>query len=163
MACIALAPEAILIMGGKAYLSGIYCVPPIVLGVICQYIYTHYVNIEMHLKKTKYVSIGTIIAALLNIILNILFVPKYGYVAASYTTLISYIVLMGIHYFITHKILAVKIYDDKYMIKALFGTSIVGIVISLLYEYSFLRYIAIIVGLISFFYNFREFIKKKKV
>ena len=60
LACVALAPEAIIILGGKKYLTGIYCVPPVVLGIVCQYIYTHYVNIEMHLKKTKFVSQGTI-------------------------------------------------------------------------------------------------------
>ncbi|MCC8150740.1 MAG: hypothetical protein LIO96_04605, partial [Lachnospiraceae bacterium] len=60
IACIALAPEAIAILGGEKYASGVTCVPPIVLGVFCQYVYTHYVNIELHLKKTKYVSYGTI-------------------------------------------------------------------------------------------------------
>lgn len=105
LACVALAPEAIIILGGKKYLTGIYCVPPVVLGIVCQYIYTHYVNIEMHLKKTKFVSQGTISAAIINIILNAIFIPRFGYIAAAYTTLASYLMLLIVHFLITRRVL----------------------------------------------------------
>lgn len=158
LACVALAPEAIMILGGSKYESGITCVPPIVLGIVCQYIYTHYVNIEMHLKKTKYVSMGTVVAAILNIGLNAIFIPVYGYVAAAYTTLASYCVLMLIHFLITRMFLRIKLYDDLFMFGALGITIIVSIGISKIYKFSVLRYLIIAVGFVSFLFVYRRFI-----
>ena len=158
LACIALAPEAIIILGGKKYLTGIYCVPPVVLGIVCQYIYTHYVNIEMHLKKTKFVSQGTIFAAITNIILNAIFIPKFGYVAAAYTTLASYLMLLIVHFFITRRVLKIKLYDDTFMFLAMIITGCVSVLISITYNYTLLRYIVIGLGFVSFLVVFRSYL-----
>lgn len=158
LACIALAPEAIALLGGEKYASGIYCIPPIVLGIVSQYIYTHYVNIELHLKKTKFVSMGTIFAACLNLVLNAIFIPLFGYVAASYTTLVSYIALMLIHFIITRKVLKVKLYNDLFMFGALMVTALITVVISIFYSYNLVRHSLIVVGFLSFLYIFREYI-----
>ncbi|MCD7789969.1 MAG: oligosaccharide flippase family protein [Bacteroides thetaiotaomicron] len=158
MACIALAPEAVSILGGEKYSSGVACVPPIVLGVFCQYVYTHYVNIELHLKKTKFVSYGTICAAVLNIVLNAIFIPMFGYVAAAYTTLFSYIVLMFVHYFISSKILKVKLYNNAFMFGTVFVAGLVSMILIISYSYTWLRYTMIIIGFISFVFVFRNFI-----
>lgn len=158
LACIALAPEAIYMLGGNQYVDGVNCAIPISLGIICKYIYTHYVNIEMHLKRTKYVAQGTIVAAILNIILNAVFIPIFGYIAAAYTTLVSYVVLLIIHFVITKKILKIHLYDDKFMIGALLATAGVSCVIGYSYHYDSLRYFLIGVGLISFIYLFRRYI-----
>ncbi|WP_193434645.1 polysaccharide biosynthesis C-terminal domain-containing protein, partial [Streptococcus suis] len=44
------------------------------------------------------VATNTIIVAALNIVLNYVFIPQYGAVAASYSSLASYIVLFVLHY-----------------------------------------------------------------
>ena len=159
--CIATAPEAILILGGEKYLNSIPCVFPVVLGVVCQYIYTHYVNIELHLKKTTYVSYGTIFAAVLNISLNILLIPRYGFVAAAYTTLISYMVLMLVHYFITRKILKVHLYNDWFMVGVFGMTGITGLLLVFIYKYTLIRYglfIAGIIGFLCFMHRYGKFL-----
>ena len=158
LACIAIGPEAILILGGKQYMEAIKCLPSMVLGVVCQCIYTHYINIEIHLKKTKYASQGTVIAAILNIVLNIIFIPPFGYEAAAYTTFVSYCVLLILHYYITRYKLKVKIYDDRFMFIAMFITTIVSIIISLTYDSIIMRYGLIIIGLISFLIIFRNYL-----
>lgn len=165
LACIAFGPEAILILGGKDYARAVLCLPPMVLGVICQCTYTHYINIELHVKKTKYASQGTILAALLNIILNILFVPKYGYSAAAYTTFASYCVLLCVHLFITRKLLKIHLYNDSFMFGAMGIISVISIVLYWSYNNTMLRYSLILIGFISFVMVFRthilRFIKKK--
>lgn len=158
LACIAFAPEAVLILGGGAYVKGANCVPPIALGVICQYVYTHYVNIEMHLKKTKYVSIGTIFAALLNLILNVVFIPRYGFIVAAYATFVSYMALMIIHFIITRKILKVKLYDDKFMFASVGVTTIISMMLMKTYENSLLRYAMVVIGFLSFLVVFHNYI-----
>lgn len=54
--------------------------------------------------------------------LNAIYVPLYGYVAAAYTTLASYVVLLILHFYITRRILKVRLYDDRFMFVAIFAT-----------------------------------------
>ena len=51
-------------------------------------------------KETKYVAVTTILAAIINIGLNFILVPKYGMIAAAYTTLLSFVLLyLGSYYY----------------------------------------------------------------
>ena len=134
--CIAIAPEAIWVLGGDKYMEGIWIVPAVTLGVVCQYVYSQYVIIEMHLKKTIYVSIGTVIAAILNVSLNYIFVPIYGYIAAGYTTLASYLVLFILHYIITRYVLKVKLYHDSFMFGAILVTAVFAAIMMMLYAHT---------------------------
>lgn len=160
LGCVALAPEAMYILGGSQYETGVECVMPIVLGIVCQYMYTHYVNIELHHKKTKYVSTGTITAAFLNLILNAVFVPNYGYVSAAYTTLISYIALMCIHFFITTKVMKIKLYDDKFMFRVFGVVCFLAFIITRFYECRLIRYLGVFIGIVSFYVLYRGDISK---
>lgn len=53
------------------------------------------------IKKTKIFPIITILCGLSNIVLNLIFIPKYGIIAAAYTTLFSYFLQCFISYFIS--------------------------------------------------------------
>jgi O-antigen/teichoic acid export membrane protein len=161
LACIALAPEAIAILGGASYQRGIYCVAPVTLGIVCKYIYTNYVNIEMHLKKTRFVPIGTMIAAVLNMMLNMVFIPIYGFVAASYTTFASYLVLMVVHYVYSRLVLGIKLYDDKFMFGAVIVTYLIAVLLVFTYNHTILRYALLLVGFISFLLVYKDFIKNR--
>jgi len=158
LACIAIGPEAILILGGKQYADAVSCIPPLVMGVVCQCIYTHYINIELHMKKTKYAAEGTMLAAVLNIVLNLIFVPLLGYSAAAYTTFASYLVLLALHCMITRKRLKVKVYDDVFMFAAMFIAGIVAFIVAMTYDTVLIRWCIIITGFISFLFVFRSYI-----
>lgn len=132
--CIAIAPEAIAALGGEAYSDGVRVVPPVALGVVCSYIFQQYEHIELHMKKTWFISLGTIIAATINIVLNYIFVQIFGFVAAAYTTLICYLILMVIHHFISRFILKVHLYEDKFMYMAIGITFIFTIVFTSMYH-----------------------------
>ncbi len=51
------------------------------------------------MKKTLAISIGTIMAGGLNIILNLTMIPVFGYEIAAWTTVISYFCLFIFHWF----------------------------------------------------------------
>lgn len=157
LACVAFAPEAIMYLGGEKYIDGVYCVLPVVIGVLCQYIYTHYVNIELHLKKTKFVSFGTFLAATINIILNLIFIPKYGYIAAAYTTLASYLALMLIHFLFTRIILKVNLYNNKFMFGSILLTSTVAVLVQATFNNLYMRYSIILLGFILFLITFKSY------
>lgn len=97
IALIMIGPEIYKIIADKSYWDGIRIIPPIVLANYMIFAYTLYVNVEHYYKKTAGVTVNTLIAALCNIILNIIFIPQFGYVAAAYTTLASYSIALLLH------------------------------------------------------------------
>jgi len=94
-----LGPELAVIMAPSKYLSGVKLVPVVVLGYFFQFLYTVYVNFAFYMKKTLAISIGTMMAGGLNIILNLTMIPVFGYEIAAWTTVISYFCLFIFHWF----------------------------------------------------------------
>ena len=111
-------------------MSGLQAVLPIALGVVIEFVYTQYVIIEMHLKKTTYVSIGTVVAAIINVLLNLFMYSKIWLYCGSIYNLVSYFMLLMMHHFISRKVLGVHIYKDKLIYAMLTITVLTGIILS---------------------------------
>lgn len=94
---ILIGPEIVKVLASPSYLDGIVIIPPIVLSNFIIFSYTLYVNIEHYHKKTKSITLNTVIAAIINLGLNYMLIPRFGYIAAAYTTLISYLISFLLH------------------------------------------------------------------
>ncbi len=116
-------PEIGKIMGGAEYQQGVGLVPVIMLGYYFVFLYSLPANLEFYTKKTQFIAVGTIMAGVANIILNLIFIPRFGYIAAGWTTVISYLLLFVYHYIIALKISEERIFKIKYFI---YGTSFVA-------------------------------------
>lgn len=123
-----LAPEFIYLLGGNKYAEAYTCTVPVLVAGFFAMSYTIPVVVEYYKEKTSYISVGTAVAALINICLNALFIPKYGYVAAAYTTLISYIVYFSIHVIIARKLAGFHIIRIKYLISVVAIITVSGVV-----------------------------------
>ena len=92
-------PEIVRILGrDPEYWEAAPCVIPIVAGGFFAFLYMLPANVEYFYDKTKAIAIGTFCAALCNIGLNWIFIQKFGYVAAAYTTLVTYFLYFIFHY-----------------------------------------------------------------
>lgn len=139
-----LIPEIILILGGKEYLEAVYCLPPLAASCVFQLVYTMYVNIEFYEKKTIGISIATMIATAVNIILNIIFIPmnpEYGYIIAAYTTLVGYMILFILHYYIVKRMKLSHVFDTKFILNVFMATLAVSGIMNLVYKNSAVRYV----------------------
>lgn len=162
-----LAPEIVKILATKEYYEAIYIMPPIAAGVFFTSFANLYSDIAVYYKKTKYVMYPAIIAAVSNLVLNYIFINLYGYMAAAYTTLFSYI-LFALFQGIwarkickEHGIKTGTIYNDKFMIMLAIITTAISLIGILLYRHTFLRYCAIVIlGVIIVFVG-RKVMKKK--
>lgn len=141
MGFITVGPEAIKLLTAPAYWDCMYVVPPVAIGTLCQYFYTNYVNLELYHKKTGIIAVNSIIAAVINVLLNYIFIRKFGYLAAAYTTVAGYFVLMVLHYIATRWILKEKVYRDIMYFFMLFATGVLGCLMLYLYQGVILRYI----------------------
>ena len=137
-------PELLLILGGKSYIEAIYVLAPVSMGCVCQFLYTLFVNVEQFKKKTVGMAIASMIAALSNFALNYIFIPKYGYLAAAYTTLAGYLLLLFIHMLLVSMLGLSQVYSYRFVlvIVALGIICMVGIVF--LYSNIILRYVTLL-------------------
>lgn len=134
-------PEIIKVMAPTSYYEGTNIIPVVVFGVFFQFIYSLYVNIEFYNKNTKFIPMGTILSAVINIVLNLIFIPYYGYKIAAYTTLIGYLFLYVFHFYISKRMYKNEIYDEKYILKFILSIPIIIMVYNYLYKKVILRYI----------------------
>lgn len=140
------APEVIWIFAGEKYAEAIYVIPPIAASVFFIFLYSMFSTIEYFYQRTGFIAIATCVSAVLNLILNYMFILRYGYYAAGYTTLVCYICLACMHFFFYKCVLKKMMpsVKDLYDIRLICITSVIVLVIMLLmvFTYSFmvLRY-----------------------
>lgn len=163
-----IAPEILLILGGKNYLEAIYVMAPVSMGCICQFLYTLFVNVEQFKKKTIGMAVASAIAASLNLLLNWVFIPRYGYLAAAYTTLAGYLCLLYIHMFLVYRLKLSNVYSYRFVACAVIASFAVMIIITMSYNNTIIHCIAIILycilALHTFFKNkskIHNFIRRK--
>ena len=138
---ILVAPEVLYVLGGKPYMAALGVMSPVMLGCVCQFLYTMFVNVEQFSKKTIGMAIATVLAALMNYILNYIFIPKYGYIAAAYTTFISYLFLLFEHMFLVYKIKLNIVYSYKFVFFAVIVACIFAFIGNNLYSNNTIRYV----------------------
>lgn len=153
-------PEILLVLGGKTYLEAQYVMAPVTMGCVCQFLYTMYVNVEQYKKKTGGMALASALAAFLNLFLNWIFIPKIGYFAAAYTTLLSYFFLLLFHMSLVKRLKLGEIFSYK----CVFGVVLLGMVFMVaacfLYEMQTIRYIIILVYMIAGIYVVLRYRKK---
>ena len=157
-----LAPEIVRILATAEYYKGIYIMPPIAGGVYFIAVSNLYSDILVYLKKTKMIMISSAIAALLNVVLNYLMINAYGYMAAAYTTLVSYIVMAALLSIWANRefkknVTAVDfVYDNKMIAIISMLTLIISMLAILIYDYAFVRYaIAALIFTVTVLYGVR--------
>ena len=155
---IMLAPEIVAVFAPKTYYEAIWTIPPVAMSVYLMFCYDAFAKFAFYYEKTVYIMAASIIGAIVNIILNYLLIPIFGYIVAGYTTLICYLLYVLFHYIFMNKIC------DKYCDKVRpYNTKIIllitGIFFALalsclfIYEYIFIRYIIILLFLILLITN----------
>lgn len=139
-----LAPEAVKVFAPEPYYSAIWVIPPVAMSVFFQFLYSIFACFEFYYEKTAYITVATLGSGVLNILLNAIMIPRFGFIAAGYTTLISYIFYTLFHYCIMEKIIKnnMKLVNEFDTKKILFITVIFmasGFMIQIFYFCTWIR------------------------
>jgi len=160
---IAIAPEVILIFGGRAYSEVVVVLPAILVGVYLDFLSAIYVKFEHYMRKSLMTSVGSLIAAGVNLSLNLILVPRFGYHMAAYTTLIAYMMVFLIHFTIVSRTQYCNWVDNKSSF-VMIGISFLIIPLGeILYNMNVIRYIVIILYIIivlALAYRYMKDLKK---
>lgn len=168
LAIIALAPEVIYFMAGKSYADAAYVVPPVAMSILLLFYSQLFINVEFYYEEKTALVWGSIAAAVLNIVLNYLLIPVFGYIAAGYTTLVSYIAFAVANYFTLHLIAKKNnVTCDYFDLKSLIGIFVAFAALSFLamalYTLPVIRYAiiaAVLLALIIFHRKVIAFVTK---
>lgn len=160
-----ISPELVRIMAPETYWEGFNIIPWIFFALFFQVLISFESKIEYVNNKTHLTAAGTLISSLINIVLNILLVPKYGYEMAAITTVISYVFLFIYHYFVTKVIIKDSFYGIKFHLKAIIIVSLSTIIYVKTISYPFIRFTLavcfIIIGLFYIKKIIKQFSKKR--
>jgi len=115
-------------LAGQEYHAGHKIIPLIALGAFFLGLQQRFQpGIHFH-KKTHSIMLCIIVSGLFNLGLNFLFIPKYGYMAAAVTTLLSYSFLLILVILVSRRFLAWQ-FPFKSLAKAMCASSVMGVVV----------------------------------
>jgi O-antigen/teichoic acid export membrane protein len=118
----------------QLYWEGIKVIPPLLFGYVSLGIY---MNLSVWYKLSDQTKFGLYISgigAVLTIVLNFIFIPKYSYMASAWISLIAYTVMMILSY-----VWGQKNYPIPYNLKKNMGYILVSVVFVYLSFYIFNR------------------------
>lgn len=120
------APEAIMLLAGEKYRDSISLVPPLAVGMFFNFLQQLFVRVELYYEKKSYTVFASMASAVINVILNFIFIRIFGYQAVAYTTAFCFILVCVFHY-----VCYLKVCEQYAMIhriyspKALLGCSVI--------------------------------------
>ena len=128
-------PQLVYFLADKSFHGAIYLVPVIAVG----YLFFAVANLGNHYfqyyKRTGMLAIINIAAGVLNVILNFIFIPDYGKIAAAWTTLVSFLFLavanqVSLRHLFGKNNLHISIYLPSVLcfLIALIGYALVGLI-----------------------------------
>ena len=112
----AMIPFVFDMMVGESYRVGFSYIPILLLGNIFNILVSLLGGIYIALKMVKQVANTTIISAILNILINLLLIKKFGLYAASVSTLIAYLIMAIYRYTDIKKYLKIKLNFKKILV-----------------------------------------------
>lgn len=149
-------PEAIAILGSEEYREGMYAILPVAAAAFFFFLYNIYANLELYYEKKYYVLFSSVFAAALNLVLNYVFIRKYGYIAAAYTTLASYCIYCALHSMFAMRICKQKgipqsIFSQKIVLLASTLVIAITLIMNIVYSYVYVRISIIVVTIVLVF------------
>lgn len=156
---IAIAPEAISFFAPAEYHDAIWVIPPIAMSSFFLFCYDLFARFEFYYEKTRFIMVASVFGAMLNVILNYIFIRKFGYYAAGYTTLFCYIVYAVGHYMFMRRVCRVYMNNiSVYNVGIIVGMAVafmsVGFLLTLTYNFPILRFI--IIAILTFIIIFKR-------
>lgn len=144
-------PEIIQIIGSSTYAESKDIIPIICLGYFIYFIVAAYGIVLFYYEDKKKIVFGSLVTALLNIILNFIFIRKYGYRAAAYTTLVCYLSYLIVNIHFAKKLVFQNIYEKLNNMKSMFiwicFVTVICFGITWLSDYLMVRYLIFIIGI----------------
>jgi len=112
------------------YYSGLVIIPIILLSYFFSGLFANLNVVPFYSNKTSILLLVSLEGLLINVILNILLIPKFQMLGAAYSTLFTY-AYMFVHIYLKSQ----KLYKIEYQWKSILVLSLSGIILFVLFYY----------------------------
>ncbi|GAB6398274.1 oligosaccharide flippase family protein [Faecalimonas mobilis] len=151
-------PEIIFILAPESYRDATGILPVLVMSVFFQFLYGFFGTVEFYYEKPIYAMLASVVASASNVLLNWIFIPRIGYFAAGYTTLVCFVIMSICHYLFMKRVLKcnniqASVFDFKKIVVISLGFILLGCFESVLYSNLFARYVLVIIILVVLYLN----------
>ena len=151
-------PDVLWITTSSEYHEAKWVMPPIMLGAYFLFIGGIPCWISLFHENQKNVAIASSMAAIVNIVLNCISIPTFGYIAVAYTTMISYGGFAIFHYIMAYRQSKKYKYEEPVFNYRILGitsifVSIISLIIMTLYTKPMIRYTIVCIFIIVVFIN----------
>lgn len=154
---IAFAPEVVAIFAPSTYYSATWIIPPVAMSVFFIFAFDLFAKFEFYYERTTLIMVASIFGAVLNLVLNWLLIPLFGYYAAGYTTLACYMLYAVFHYIFMNRICRKEIGSVPYSAKLLLLITVIfltlGFILLSAYWNFWLRYFMILMIFLGVFFK----------
>ncbi len=150
-------PELVKIAAPKPYYEAVMILPAVMLGCFFVSVYYLLEQAEVFYEKVIFSTVVSITGAVINMILNFIFIKRAGYLAAGYTTMVTYAIMAVMHagyvIYLSRKNEKMKyLFDFRYLIflsSVLIG---IGAGCLILYQMFFIIRLGIIIFMLVMLY-----------
>ena len=160
LSLVIVSPEIMFILGGEKYKEGTWIIAPIAASFFFRFLYSIYANVEFYYEKNYFIMIASVITAVLNILLNYIFIRLFGYLAAGFTTLACFSMYAFSHFFFYRYIAKMKCKTDVYNNRIILCVSISLIILCtasmLLFNFWYIRYPLLLLSILMLVINRRK-------
>lgn len=134
------APDVVAILATESYQEAIWIIPPVSASVFFVFLYMQFANVEMFYGKNKGISVVSIVCTLVNVGLNAWAIPRFGFLAAGWTTLVSYVLLAALHHVLMKRCCPEKVFPVKMILAVCVLELALSFGIMALYPLGWVRY-----------------------
>lgn len=149
LAVVLVSPEVLRVLFTPDYYEAVWSIPPISISIFFMFLYSSFVAVESYYEKTKYIMYVSVFCGLINIGLNYVLIPIFGYIVCGYTTLFSYVLFALLHY-MCMKIVCrsvipgIRIFNLKTIVLISLAVIICSVLFTILYPYWMARYFIVL-------------------
>ena len=159
-----IAPEFIYIMAGPEYYEAVWIVAPVAISLLLLFYSQLFINVMFYYEQKALLVWASLGAAIVNIVLNAIFIPWFGFIAAGYTTLVSYVLFAvanywGLYIASKDKQVVIQLYDLRWLTVILLAMVLLSALGMLLYDFMIARYVIIAIVLLILLINYKQVIK----
>jgi len=161
-----IAPEIVVILGTVEYLDAVWIMPPVVFCTCYMFVYGIWGTVLFFYEKNVVVAVGSCVGAVINVLLNALLIPRFGFIAAAYTTVAGYVVIYLLYYRFSKKVCSEngiqfnELFDMKLSLLVILALIFMMIFSLSLYKYNAcIRYMLIIIILFILVFKRKSFFK----
>ena len=104
LATIFLAKDLILLIYGTGYSESIICLQILVWAIVFTFAGASYVQLLQSINKQMIITKISLVCLVINVILNLILIPHFSYIGASFATLVTELILVNYIIYMTYRL-----------------------------------------------------------